>query len=417
VNEACQPRSGTIKVVADSAVDSPAEMSVTQAANDTPALSLTPSNREVPKQAGSTTFKVSNTGCGTMEWEAAVLSGDGWLDITSGSNGTDDGTIEISYSQNMLAEPRTGIIRVTAPQTNGSPFDVTINQTRNGRPVADAGPDQRRIFGKIVTLDGSGSSDVDGDALTFLWSFSAKPEESAAELDDPTAISPAFAVDAFGDYVVQLIVNDGTHDSAPDTVIVTTENTPPIADAGPDRSGHPGDEILLDGRDSRDPDGRPAPLTFAWHIVTAPEGSTAALDAPMTETPRLAVDLLGDYVIQLVVNDGAADSAPDTVMVSAVNTRPVAQAGQDVPGVALGERVELDGTGSWDDDGDPLSFAWSVTARPPDSAATLTDAATDAPNITPDVAGDYLVQLIVHDGYMQSAPDSVRIAVQADENG
>lgn len=93
---------------------------------------------------------------------------------------------------------------------------VTPNQT----PVANAGPDQTVSVDDTVTLDGSGSSDADGDPLTYQWLFVSQPEGSAASLSDLSAVNPAFVVDVAGTYVVQLIVNDGTVDSDPDTVTI-----------------------------------------------------------------------------------------------------------------------------------------------------------------------------------------------------
>ena len=104
-------------------------------------------------------------------------------------------------------------------------------------PVADAGPDQTVLVGDTVQLDGSGSNDPDPlDTLTFAWSFVSVPAGSTATLSDPTAVNPTFVVDVSGNYVVQLIVNEGTVDSLPDSVSISTDNSPPVADAGPDQT-------------------------------------------------------------------------------------------------------------------------------------------------------------------------------------
>ncbi len=71
---------------------------------------------------------------------------------------------------------------------------------------------------KPSTLDGSGSSDVDGDLLTYQWSIAELPSGSNTTLADSATVMPSFEIDRPGTYTLQLIVNDGTVDSDPDTV-------------------------------------------------------------------------------------------------------------------------------------------------------------------------------------------------------
>lgn len=91
----------------------------------------------------------------------------------------------------------------------------------NHPPVADAGLDQTVYVGDQAMLDGSASTDPDGDSLTYIWSFVSVPTGSQAEIEDPTAVKTSFAADIPGEYVVDLIVNDGKIDSDPDTVMIT----------------------------------------------------------------------------------------------------------------------------------------------------------------------------------------------------
>jgi hypothetical protein len=101
-----------------------------------------------------------------------------------------------------------------------SPTVVTLNVAAvNDAPLANAGPDLDEGVGRTVPLDGTGSSDIDGDPLTYAWSFAAVPPGSAATITDPTSASASFVPDISGQYTVQLIVNDGTVDSAPDTAV------------------------------------------------------------------------------------------------------------------------------------------------------------------------------------------------------
>ncbi|GAG21048.1 unnamed protein product, partial [marine sediment metagenome] len=82
--------------------------------------------------------------------------------------------------------------------------------------------DQDVSTGSLVALDGSDSSDADGDTLTYSWSFTSMPVGSGATLSDATVVNPSFTADVNGTYVISLVVNDGTVDSSPNTVTITS---------------------------------------------------------------------------------------------------------------------------------------------------------------------------------------------------
>ena len=109
--------------------------SVTGLANQ-PILTVTPTNQDVTSVAGTTSFAVANTGIGTMNYTAAVTTGNDWLTITSGGSGVNVGNIEVSFTENTSTSPRTGVITVTAPGANGSPVNVTV--TQEGCTLPDA---------------------------------------------------------------------------------------------------------------------------------------------------------------------------------------------------------------------------------------------------------------------------------------
>ena len=292
---------------------------------------------------------------------------------------------------------------------DSAPDTVTIT-TANSPPVADAGPDQSVYVNDSVTLDGSGSSDVDGDLLSFSWSWISRPAGSTAEFSDPTVVQPQFTVDLAGEYDAKLVVNDGELGSDPDTVTILTLNNQPVADAGADQSVYVGDNVLLDGSGSSDVDGDA--LSYSWSLLHKPLNSTAVLSDSTAVMPMFTIDEPGIYIPQLIVNDGELNSEPDTVTITTVNSKPVADAGADQE-VIVGEPVSLDGSGSSDADNDPLTYQWSFVSMPAGSGAVFTGADQEIASFEPDRAGLYVVQLLVHDGTLSSEPDSALVTVLA----
>jgi hypothetical protein len=88
----------------------------------------------------------------------------------------------------------------------------------------------------------------------------------------------------------------------------------------------------------------------------------------------------------------------------------VADAGEDQTGQTE-TPVQLNGSGSHDVDNNPLTYFWSFTSKPEGSTATLSNETTLTPTFTPDLAGTYVLQLIVNDGQLDSDPDTVTITV------
>lgn len=178
--------------------------------------------------------------------------------------------------------------------------------------------------GTRVELDGSGSSDPDGDALTYTWKLSA-PNASNVTLSDSGTANPSFVPDVSGEYRVVLVVSDGVEESAPDDVMITAMNSQtnraPIADAGADRTVDVQTEVTLDGRGSTDPDSDP--LTYLWRFVTRPAGSTSIVNSAESVSASFTPDITGDYTLELTVSDGGF-STSDRVTISALPVVPVA---------------------------------------------------------------------------------------------
>jgi len=90
-------------------------------------------------------------------------------------------------------------------------------------PFANAGPDQTVYVDSncmtLVTLDGSDSNDPDGDELTYSWFMDG--------VEIAAGVSPTIEL-SLGEYIIELIVNDGFDDSLPDELVITVlDATPP----------------------------------------------------------------------------------------------------------------------------------------------------------------------------------------------
>jgi hypothetical protein len=117
---------------------------------------------------------------------------------------------------------------------NSAPATFTVS-TKNSPPVANAVAEQTVTTQTSVQLDGSRSSDIDGDALTYTWTLTAPPS-SHAVLSNASRVNPTFVSDQKGTYTAQLIGNDGLFNSQPSTVAIGDQNSPPVANAGPNQS-------------------------------------------------------------------------------------------------------------------------------------------------------------------------------------
>lgn len=96
----------------------------------------------------------------------------------------------------------------------------------NQPPEAHAGDDQCLLFGDQAILDGSQSSDPDGDPITFAWTMSSNPDGSGSVLAGETTDSPTFTPDLLGEYAIELVVSDGElMDDDSVSVFVTMEPT------------------------------------------------------------------------------------------------------------------------------------------------------------------------------------------------
>lgn len=204
---------------------------------------------------------------------------------------------------------------------------------------------------------------------------------------------------------------------------VSVARAVPLAIVETDALARVGRAVVLDGSASHDPQGQL--LRYRWSLVTAPEGSRAAIDAA-DPAPALIPDRPGAYVLELVVEaaDGAR-SAPQrrTIVASehALAATPVASdpraidvdAGDDVATV-VGQSVPLAAT-LLAREASSYRVTWDLVSRPERSALETRDiAARDqlAAQVAPDVAGAYVFRVTADAGASRVA-DNVLVRVYA----
>ena len=247
------------------------------------------------------------------------------------------------------------------PFNAGSNDAFVAKLDASGPPVADAGPDQEvpatSNMDADVTLDGTGSTDPDGDPLAYSWTG---PFGGALHGATPNL---SFAP---GTYTLTLTVHDGRDGTDTDTVVITVTEAPnaePVADAGPEQTVtctvQQGDAeeclVQLDGSGSFDPDGDP--LTYEWLLL----GATSTEAALMVSLPAG-----GPHTINLRVEDDRGGTAFDYVVVSViVNHAPVADPQLlelVIPCIGpAGENVKFNALAVFSDpDRDALIFTWEV---------------------------------------------------------
>lgn len=294
-------------------------------------------------------------------------------------------------------------------------------------PMAHAGPDQTVNENQTFTLDDSGSVNPGVGALTYSWrQYNPGNRNSRADISNPDAARPTATapnVQEGGETLIfHLTVTDAQGRKDMDSVAVKVnwvfENRPPTARAGEDQDVDGEEEVVLNGSGSTDPDDGIA----AYHWVQTGGAENVTLTGATTAVARFTAPIAEndplELVFELTVTDkgGQSDTDEVTITVSVGNHSPEARARarDDQTTVRETETVTLDGSDSFDMDGDPLFYVWrqvegagEVELMQPTSAQSIF--------IAPMVSGDPVAltfELTVSDDKGGVAFDRVVITVE-----
>lgn len=194
------------------------------------------------------------------------------------------------------------------------------------------------------------------------------------------------------------------HDCTAPTAVISIDGDPTAWYAGQGMIGLRGD----DSSDKYDTDEE---MTFNWSLQSQPTGSSMALNqsgTDITANPLIG----GTYVFELTVTNtlGSVGTITSTNIIPEFSSVPTANAGTDRVGMK-NVTLALNGTGSFDMDGDVLTYKWIVASKPVNSTVSFSSTTVVSPQITCSLPGAYVIQLEVEDPDGNKDTDTVEISI------
>ncbi|KXF82131.1 glycosyl hydrolase family 18 protein [Enterovibrio coralii] len=186
----------------------------------------------------------------------------------------------------------------------------------NKAPIANAGADVTVNAATAVALNGSNSSDTDGQVVAYAWAQTSGPSVALTGANTATtsAAIPDVTVDT--QYVFTLTVTDNEGATAQDSVTITAKapsagNTAPVAQVSAPASATVGTVVLVDASASSDADNDT--LTYSWDV---PAGVTANINGASLSFEAGSYSVDTNLTFTVTVSDGQLqDSASVTVLV------------------------------------------------------------------------------------------------------
>ena len=225
----------------------------------------------------------------------------------------------------------------------GIQLPIYIRQTNN-RPV----PYTRYLTmsdPQTIVFDASATKDEDGDALEFVWDFGDGSSGKGQRVSHKYSLT--------GEVQVSLIVTDnsGQVGNASLRKFNVTINLKPIADAGADLIGFPGEVLTFDASNTRDTDGEIS--RYLWDFGDGKRAEGKVIEHAYRRAGRYTA------VLRVEDNSGTPQNyATDQAQVW-INSPPVVDAGADIACSPL-ETIKLNGRQSYDGDGEIVDYRWDL---------------------------------------------------------
>jgi hypothetical protein len=283
--------------------------------------------------------------------------------------------------------------------------------------------------GEEVILNGEDSNDPNGDSLTYAW------KQTSDFPDDIDIINPNEAVSIFKvpddlskdtTFTFELTVRDSYDDTSTDTISIDAiGNSKPVADAGEDIEALRGEQVVLDGTDSYDPDPTGKIISYVWEASSGSGNDDddyyddiylQGTNQPIAKfaVPFVQEDTTFEFTLNVIDDEGAEDDSSMKVEVKG-NSKPVADAGSNKKAV-IREQVTLDGAGSNDPDptGEIVSYNWEQTDGNPPVSVNDADKSTPwftVPNLEEDTTFEFTLTVTDNEGAVDE--DKVEVEVEA----
>jgi hypothetical protein len=340
--------------------------------------------------------------------------------LTVGSAAINAGTAFFQWGGSTVLNEPPGSYAGNAPDLGAFEFNF------NTAPSVNAGADMSvRLESDAVELPGGGPAAPRADALvrgTVVDDGLPAPAALSAQwvvLSGPGpvvfqqagAAQTRASLSVAGTYLLRLTASDGAFNVS-DTVVVTVLpeiNTPPVVDAGPDRTiVLPTNATPLHG--TVVDDGKPTPpvITTTWSKGSGP--ATVSFQSPNALDTQASFSAAGVYILRLTASDGALSGTDSVrIFVQLGNQAPVVDAGLNQT-ITLPAGAALNGTVT--DDGLPappaLVTTWSLDSGP--APVTFQDASAVDTQVSFTIEGTYFLRLTASDGVLTTS-DTMRITV------